>query len=310
MTTPVLIDTDPGCDDAIAVLLALEYDDLAIAGITTVHGNAKIEDTTRNARAVLELFDRSDVPVARGCGLPLLDPLETAEHIHGPGGIKGPLPDPTAATEPVESHAAQFIIETAREYDGELTLITIGRLTNVAIALSLEPALPELLDRLVVMGGAAFVPGNVTPLASANFYGDSHAAARVVRDMQPTVIPLDATESAALPVDWIDSIPKTDPRSEAIVEWLTYYAPENLERYGLEAAAMHDGLAITSLVADILSTEEYYAEVVTDGGTAHGALVCDARGDTGMEPNVTVATGSEVERFRELVMTTIDGVVS
>ncbi len=307
MTRPVIIDTDPGCDDALAITLALESDALEVAGLTTIFGNGTTAATTRNARAILELFDRTDVPIAMGCQQPLLCELETAEHIHGNNGIKGELPTPTPATEPVDTHAAQFIIEQAREHEGDLTLIAIGRLTNVALALALEPTLPDLLDEVVLMGGSAFVSGNVTPLASANFYGDPHAARRVVRDCSPHIVPIDVTQYATLPLDWIDALPQDHPIGGPVYEWATYYSPSVLERYGIETAAIHDALAIASLIDDrILQWKPYYVEVGSDSGLAQGALVVDGHGTTGKEPNANVALEAEYDRYREIVTETVD----
>lgn len=310
MTTPLLIDTDPGCDDAIAICLALQHPDLEVVGLTTVHGNAPTAATTRNARGILELFDRSDVTVAKGCDRPLLVPLDTAEEIHGEGGIRGALPDPSPATEPVDVHAAEYIVRTARECEGELTLAAIGRLTNVAVALALEPELPSLLDEVVILGGAAYVPGNITPTASANFYCDPHAARRVIRDTSPTVIGLDVTPQATLPADWIESIPRDGARGESIYEWFTYYSPTVLERYDIETAAIHDALAILSIVADVVDTEACFMEVVADAGPTQGALICDGRGTTGNPPNGSIALDADGDRFRELVMNLVDRTLS
>ena len=301
MSRPVLIDADPGCDDAVALLAALERAELEVVGLTTVHGNAPVEDTTRNARAILELIDRTDVPVASGADRPLNAPLETAEHIHGEGGIRGDLPEPGSATETVDAHAAQYIVERARAHEGDLTLAAIGPLTNVALALAIEPALPDLLDDLVVMGGAAFVSGNVTPLAEANFHSDPHAARRVVRDAAPTLVGLDVTRDATFPPERIDSLPRDDPLGRSIREWLTYYDDEYLERLGMESAAIHDALVIADLVDDVLETESYPMEVGTGADVARGALVCDEYGVTGASPNGTVAVEIDVERFRDLV---------
>lgn len=306
MTRPLLIDTDPGCDDAIAIHLALQHDALDVVGLTTVHGNAPTEATTRNARSILELLDRTEVPVARGAEEPLLVPLDTAEEIHGEGGIRGPLPAPTAATDPVGVHAAEYIVHTAREYDGELTLAAVGRLTNVALALALEPELPSLLDELVVLGGAAYVQGNITPTASANFYCDPHAARRVIRDTSPTVIGLDVTPQATLPGDWIESLPRDTPLGEALYQWFTYYSADVLQRYDIETAAIHDALAVLSLVDDVVDTVACYMEVVADAGPTQGALICDGRGTTGNPPNGAVALEADAGRFRELVMALVD----
>lgn len=305
--TNLLLDTDPGCDDAVALVFALEHPAIELVGVSSIFGNAEIADTTRNTRAVLELFDRQHVPVARGASKPLLTELDTAEHIHGEGGIKGPLPVPTTATEPVDIHAAEFIIKKAYEYEGELTLAAVGRMTNVALAMALEPELPELLDELLIMGGTVFENGNVTPLAGANLYGDPHASRRVVRDGNPTIVGLDVTQHSSLPAGWIESLPKDSQQAKALYEWVTYYSQEDLDRYGIETSAIHDALALAYLVEpDILQTETHYLEVGADEGLAQGALVCDTRGTTGKEPNGSVALGVDADRYRELVTKTLD----
>ena len=307
MSRPVLIDTDPGCDDAVAILTALERPDLEVVGLTTVHGNAPVGETTANARAILELVDRADVPIAKGTDRPLTVPLRTAEHIHGEGGIRGDVPTPTAASRPVDAHAAQFIVEQARAHEGGLTLAAIGPLTNVALAHAMEPDLPDLLDELVVMGGAAFVSGNVTPLAEANFHTDPHAAHRVVRDCSPTLVGLDVTANAAVPPAEVESLPRDDPLGRSIYEWLTYYGDDQLEQYGIESAAIHDALVIAALVDDgVLETERYPMEVGTDSEMARGALVCDRNGVRGETSNGAVALEADYERFREIVSASLE----
>ncbi|WP_049923551.1 nucleoside hydrolase [Halopiger djelfimassiliensis] len=310
MTRPVVIDTDPGCDDALALLLALERSELDLVGLTTSHGNTAVDATTTNARSILELTDRTDVPIAKGADRPLAVDLQTAEHIHGSDGIRGPLPEPTEATRPVDTHAATFIVEQARAHEGELTLAALAPLTNVALALALEPDLPELLDELVLMGGAAFSPGNVTQLAEANFHSDPHAAHRVVRDLDPTIVGLDVTKHATLPSEWVDSIPRDDPLGRSINEWLTYYSAEHLERYDIDSAPIHDALVIAALVDDVLETDPFYMEVGTDSDLAQGALVCDPNDVTGNEPNGTVAVDADYERYRDLFVETIDRFVA
>ena len=307
MSTPLLLDTDPGCDDALAIVFALEHADIDLVGLTSIFGNAPTADTTRNARSILELFDRTDVPVAAGADEPLLVDLDTAEHIHGHGGIKGDLPEPTTATEPVSVPAAQFIVDQAREHEGELTLAAVGRLTNVALALALEPDLPDLLDETLIMGGSAFEAGNVSPLASANFWGDPHAARRVVRDTDPTVVPLDATQHSGLPAAWIEGLARDAPRSGAVYEWATYYSQDDLDRYGIETAAIHDVMALAGLVDDdLLEMEAHFMEVGADDGLAQGALAVDVQGTRDEGPNGRVALGADADRYRELVTDTID----
>ncbi|NGM70201.1 nucleoside hydrolase [Natronolimnobius sp. AArcel1] len=302
MTRPVLIDTDPGCDDAVAILLALEHPALEVVGLTTAHGNAPVSETTANARGILEFVDRADVPIAVGADRPQNVSLETAEHIHGEGGIRGGVPEPTAATDPVDTHAAQFIVEQAHEHAGDLVLAAIAPLTNVALAHALEPDLPELLDELIIMGGAAFAQGNVTPLAEANFHSDPHAAHRVVGECEPTIVGLDVTANATFPPDRLEALSRDDPLGRSIAEWLTYYDDATLERYGIESAAIHDALVIAELIdEDVLETAEYPLTVGTDGDLARGALVPDARGSTDTPVNGTVALEADYDRFRTIL---------
>ncbi|RKD95791.1 nucleoside hydrolase [Halopiger aswanensis] len=308
-TRPVLIDTDPGCDDAVALLLALENAALEVVGLTTVHGNASVAETTANARGILELIDRTGVPIAAGADRPLNVPLETAEEIHGEGGIRGELPEPSPATQPADVHAAQFIVEQARAHDGDLALAAIGPLTNVALAHALEPDLPDLLDELIVMGGAAFAQGNVTPLAEANFHADPHAARRVVRDCEPTLVGLDVTTQATVPPDLLESLSESrdGPLAQSIDEWLTYYDTAHRDRYGIESAALHDALAVAGLIdGDLLETESSPLEVGADGDLARGALAVDSHGVTDAPPNGAVALEADYERFRELVVESLE----
>ncbi|WP_339102210.1 nucleoside hydrolase [Haloterrigena salinisoli] len=310
MSRPVLIDTDPGCDDAVALLAALEHASLEVVGLTTVHGNAPVDDTTRNARAILEAVDRTDVPVARGADRPLLVDLETSEEIHGEGGLRGDLPDPGPATEPVDGHAARHIVERARAHDGDLALAAIGPLTNVALAHAMEPELPELLDELVVMGGAAFASGNVTPLAEANFHTDPHAARRVVRDCEPTAVGLDVTTRAAVPPERVDGLTGDTALERSLHEWLTYYDADRLERYGIESAAIHDALVLAELIDDgVLETASYPMEVGADGDLARGALVVDENGVTGASATGEVALEADYERYREVVSESLERVL-
>lgn len=311
MARPLLIDADPGCDDALAILMALEAEGLDVVGLTSIFGNSTTENTTRNARAILELFERQDVPVARGCRDPFLVDLDTAEHIHGTGGISGDLPQPTAATAPVDAHAAQFIVDAAREHDGDLVLAPLGRLTNVALALAIEPDLPSMLADVWIMGGSVFTPGNMTPLASANFYGDPHAARKVIRAMEPTIVPLDVTEESTLPPEWIEAIPRESARGESVYQWTTYYPEEILDQYDIETGAIHDAMVIAGLIDDaVLETEPHYVQVGSDAGPAQGALVVDARGIQDEPPNAAVAFEVDADLYREVVIEAVDAALA
>jgi purine nucleosidase len=297
----LLIDTDPGCDDALAILFALASD-LDVVGLTTVAGNAPVEDTTRNALAILEFLDR-DVPVARGAHRPLVKRQDTAEFIHGEGGIKGELPDPSG--EAVGTPAAEFIVERARE-DGNLTVTAIGPPTNVALALAIDPDLPDYLDDLVVMGGAVYAPGNRTPAAEANFHADPDAASRLLQSADPTVVGLGVTARATLDPATLDL---SGPRGETVEKWLTYYPDHVRERYGLAHSPIHDAAVIAALTDDVLTLEERALEIDTSDGPCRGALVADEYGVTDEPENGRVATDIDEERFRDAFAAAIESVV-
>lgn len=294
----LLIDTDPGCDDALAILLALESD-LDVVGLTTVAGNAPVEDTTENALSILDFLD-SDLPVARGADRPFVKRQETAEFIHGEGGLHGDLPD--SARKPVNTAAAEFIVERARE-DGDLTIAAIGPLTNVALALAIEPDLPSYLDELVVMGGAVRAPGNRTPAAEANLHADPDAASRVLQSVHATFVGLGVTTRATIDPSTLDL---RGSRGETVEEWLTYYPEELKERYGLEHSPIHDAAVIAHLTADVLDVDRRALEVDTSEGPCRGALVADEYGVTGESKNGEVASGIDVERFREVLASGIE----
>jgi purine nucleosidase len=311
MSTPVLIDTDPGCDDALGILLALKNPSVDVVGLTTVHGNSSVNNTTRNARSILELFDRDDIPIAVGAETPFLVDLITAEHVHGEDGIKGDLPKPTNASEPIDVHAVQFIINKAKEHDGDLVLAALGPLTNVAMALALEPNLPSLLDELVIMGGAAFTRGNVSPLAEANFYSDPEAAHKVVTDADATVVSLDVTLQATLPSEWIKSLDVDNKISQTVHQWLDYYDPESLKKYDIETAAMHDALAIAGIINKELFAVEYYDMMVGNSSEIdRGVLVCESHSPETDSSGGAVVVEADIDQFRELVIQTVERTIS
>ena len=287
----LLIDTDPGCDDALAILLALESD-LDIVGLTTVAGNASVENTTRNTLSLLDFFD-SDLPVARGAERPLVKRQDTAEFIHGKGGLKGDLPAPSQKS--VDRSAAEFIVERARE-DGNLTIAAIGPLTNIALALGIEPNLPEYIDELLVMGGAVYAPGNRTPAAEANLHADPDAASRVLQSLSPTFVGLGITMRATIDPSELDL---TGPRGEVIEQWLNYYPEHVRERYGISHSPIHDAAVIAQRTDGVLTTEERPLEIDTSEGPCRGALVADEYGVTEKAENGWVATDIDIERFQE-----------
>ncbi|MFC7078666.1 nucleoside hydrolase [Haloarcula halophila] len=306
MSSPLLIDADPGCDDAVALCLAAADPAIELRAVTTTHGNSTVENTTRNARAIVELFDSGDVPVVAGAAHPLLVARSTAEHIHGSGGIRGDLPAVSGSPATVETHAAQFIVEQARAHEGDLSIVAVGPLTNIALAVAIEPALPELLDELVVMGGTVAAHGNVTPLAEANFHSDPHAARKVIEECAPTVVGLDATLQATLSPAWIEAIDRETRRGRLLAEWLTYYDEEALARYDLESAPIHDAAVVAHLLDDqLLTIKDCHMAVGTNSSIEHGALACDLHGISEEAANGRVALDADTDRFRDRLTGTL-----
>ena len=305
MTTPVLIDTDPGNDDAVLLALAAAAEEIEIEGVTTVAGNVGLEDTTRNARAVLDWFGESDVPVAPGAAAPLVRELDDAAHVHGYGGLHGHPPEASTAT--ISTAGANAIVEHARADPGELTLLAVGPLTNVALALALDPELPDLLDDLYVMGGAAFVPGNASPSAEYNFYADPEAARRVVREADPKVVGLDATNGATVPEETVRTWASRAEPFRTMASWLAYAPPEEVDDALAEPGRMrsHDAVVGAELLADVVTFEPYPAEVETCG-SSRGNLIADGRERSEAAPNAEVAVDIDTAQFRETLLETLE----
>ncbi|GAA0306330.1 nucleoside hydrolase [Halarchaeum salinum] len=297
MARKVLFDTDPGCDDAVMLAAALGHAAIDVVGVTTVCGNTTVENTTHNARAILELGGY-DVPVARGCARPLVDELATAEWIHGGGGIRGDLPYPSGNIG--DEHAADVIVRQAREHGDDLTIAAVGPLTNLALALAKEPTLPEIVDDIYVMGGAALAGGNVTPVAEANFHNDPAAASRVVQDAHPRMVGLDVTNDATIPFERIESYEERGGVFETIAAWLRY--PADAIDVDETGPSIHDAAVLADLVdPDTLDFADYYCEIDTSGGPSHGSVVCDQHGVYDEAPNTAVALDIDDARYREVV---------
>lgn len=298
MPTRVHLDVDPGNDDAVMIAMAIGHPSLEVAGISTVGGNSTVNNTTRNALAILERFDRTDIPVARGASEPIVGTFDTAESIHGENGIRGNLTEPS--TEAIDIHGAEFIVQQAREYGDDITIVAVGPMTNIGIALVLEPSLPELVNDIYLMGGAAMVSGNKTPMAEANFHNDVVAAQRVVQSGQPAIVGLDATHDATVPLDMIGEYSAMQYPLDIIGPWLDY--PDDIKQFGEgEGPAIHDAAVVAHLVdQEVLTFEPYHVEVDTTSGPSRGAVVCDERSITDQEPNATVAVDTDTERFRSV----------
>ena len=226
MVTPILLDCDPGHDDAIAILLALASPEVELLGITTVHGNQTLEKTTRNALRVLELAGRTDVPVARGADAPLVRELTVADHVHGDSGLDGPeLPEPT--TRPIDQGAVSFLAE---QLSPGVVLVPTGSLTNVAQLLTEHPEVRP--ERIVLMGGAIGL-GNITPAAEFNIWADPEAAAVVFESgIDITMVGLDVTHEAIVGPERVERFRGMGRVGKIVAEWLDFYSGYHRKTYG------------------------------------------------------------------------------
>ena len=288
MAQKIIIDTDPGQDDAVAILLALASPELEVLGITAVAGNVPLSLTEANARRILELTGRTDVPVFAGCDTPLGRQLVTAEHVHGQSGLDGiELPLPTMPLQ--RQHAVDFIIDTLRrEPEGSVTLVPIGPLTNVATALQRAPDIAPRIARIVLMGGAYFEVGNITPAAEFNIYVDPEAARIVFRSGVPiTVLPLDATHQALTSQEWITQMREMPNRcGPAVASWTDFFERYDKEKYGNKGAPLHDPCAVAWLLRpELFDGRQINVEIETQGEFTTGMTVADWWGVTDRPTN-------------------------
>jgi inosine-uridine nucleoside N-ribohydrolase len=250
VSTPIVIDCDPGHDDAIAILLALASPEVELRGITTVAGNQTLDKTTRNALKVLELAGRTDVPVAAGADAPLRRALRVAANVHGETGLDGPdLPEPT--TQIVDAHAADFLAELI---EPGVVLVPVGPLTNVALLLQRHPDVRDRLERIVWMGGA-IAEGNVTPAAEFNAFVDPEAAAIVFGSGIPvTMIGLDVTHMALFTREHADRLRDAGAAGRAVAELSDFFQRFHESRYGFDGSPIHDALAVAHVIDPTLVT--------------------------------------------------------
>ena len=278
MSRRLIIDTDPGIDDAMAIAAACAAPELDLVALTTVFGNHRIDVTTGNAQRVLDYLGHADIPVLQGASLPLLRPLsEPATFVHGDDGLGDlDLPSPSVPHRDDRS-AAHHIVEAALDAPGSLTVAAIGPLTNLALALRLEPRLVDAIDHLVVMGGAVFVPGNVTPCAEANIWNDPEAAEIVFGSGLPiTMIGLDVTHQILASDGWLDRLAKCEtPAAQLVCRTAPTYLRFHQEVDGTRGMYCHDVATIAYLLRpDLFETRPMPVRVVCDGFAA-GATMAD-----------------------------------
>lgn len=303
MSRRLIIDTDPGQDDAVAIMLALASPELEVVGLTAVAGNVPLERTEYNARAIREAAGRLDVPVIPGASQPLNRPLVTAEYVHGPTGLDGAdLPPPTVPAH--ESNAAQFIVDQAMAVP-DLTLAALGPLTNIALALQTAPAIRGRLREIVLMGGGFSEGGNVTPAAEFNVYVDPEAADQVFSSGIPiTVLPLDVTHQVLASRERVDRFRALGTRcGVAVAGMLEFFDRYDSEKYGTDGAPLHDPCVIGFLLDPTLfSGRLCNVEIETVSPLTRGMTVVDWWNVTGREPNVRFMRSVDADRLFDLMV--------
>ncbi|MEP9374303.1 nucleoside hydrolase [Mesorhizobium sp. KR1-2] len=303
-TQKIIIDTDPGQDDAVAILLALASPELEILGITAVAGNVPLHLTTKNALKVCELAGKTDTKVYAGAIRPVVRPLVTAEHVHGKTGLDGPdLPEPTMKLQ--EQHAVDFIVETLmKEEAGTVTLCPLGPLTNIALALVREPQIAKRIKQIVLMGGGFFEGGNVTPVGEFNIYVDPHAADVVFRSGVPIVMmPLDVTHKALTTAKRVARFRAMGTRvGTATAELLDFFERYDEEKYGTDGGPLHDPCVIAYLLKpELFKGRNCNVEVEIGSELTMGMTVIDWWGVTARGKNAMVMRDIDHEGFFDLL---------
>lgn len=302
MTRKIIIDTDPGQDDAVAILLALASPELDVLGITVVAGNVPLPLTELNTRKIVELAGRPDIPIFAGCAEPTDRILVTAEHVHGRTGLDGPtLPDPQAQLQ--SAHAVDFIIETLRSTP-DVTLCPLGPLTNIATTLKRAPDIAQNIREIVLMGGGYFEGGNITPAAEFNIYVDPTAADIVFRSGVPiTVLPLDVTHQALVTPPRLEAFRALPNRAgPAIAELTDFFERYDKEKYGSEGAPLHDPTVIAYLLDPTLFESRHInVTIETQSDLTLGATVADWWRVTDRVRNATWVRNINADGFFKLL---------
>jgi inosine-uridine nucleoside N-ribohydrolase len=297
---PLIIDCDPGHDDAIAVLLALASPELEVLGITTTYGNQTLDKTTANAIRVLELVERGDVAVAAGADRPLERALAVAAHVHGESGLDGPaLPAPSRR--PIGQPAVDFMVEQLVSSPRPVTIVPLGPLTNVARLL--EHGAAENVDRIVLMGGS-IAEGNMTPAAEFNVWADPEAAQRVFHSgLDVTMIGLDVTHRALVTADVEERLRQTGSIGVFVAELVDFFTVYHRETYGWDGAPIHDAVAVAHVLRPgIVETRRRNVEVELESELCRGRTVVDLWNRTDRPPNADVAVGLDEQAFFDLLV--------
>ena len=300
---PIILDCDPGHDDAIAILLAVASPELELVGVTTVSGNQTLDKTTRNALRVLELAGRGDIPVYAGADRPFVRERDVAAHVHGESGLDGPdLPEPSSP--PQDQHAVDFIADQLRARDGKLTVVPTGPLTNIGLLFALHPDVPRP-ERIVLMGGA-IGEGNRTPAAEFNIWADPEAAQRVfAAGLDTTMIGLDVTHRALITDEHTERLRASGRVGSAVAQLMDFYARFHKARYpDLDGSPMHDPVCIAHLIRPgLMTVRDAFIDVDCSTGPSWGRTNVDWRGREHFgAPNAKVGLDIDGAAFAELVV--------
>jgi inosine-uridine nucleoside N-ribohydrolase len=299
---PVILDVDPGHDDAVAIMLACGHPDLDLLAVTTVAGNVSLDKTTRNALRVLSLIGCDDVPVGRGASGPLERPLYTAEDIHGESGLDGPEEIPDAGFGPDERDAVALLSDTIRASSEPVTLIPLGPLTNIALLLREHRDLRDHIAGISLMGGSMGL-GNTTPAAEFNIYVDPEAAREVFESGLPiTMVGLDVTHQAGAGPEERERLRATGRVGGVVAGFLDFFASTYERSFGFDSPPLHDPVAVAAVVEPaLLETRPMRVDVECESDLTRGETVCDFHGVTGKRPNAEVGVELDREGFFELL---------
>jgi inosine-uridine nucleoside N-ribohydrolase len=302
VSLPVLVDCDPGHDDAIALLLALASPEVELLGVTTVAGNQTLEKTTANALKVLEFVGRGDVPLAAGAARPLVREPFVAAYVHGESGLEGPVLPPPEGT-PLEEHAVDFLAARILGSDRPVTLVPTGPLTNVALLLARYPEAAARLERVVLMGGA-IAEGNVTPAAEFNIWADPEAAARVFASgLDVTMIGLDVTHKALMTSAHADLLRGAGRTGRMVAELFDFFHRFHAATYDFDGSPIHDAVAVAHVFGPgLVETAERHVAVECGSELCRGRTVVDLWRRTDNEPNAHVAVDIDADAFIELLL--------
>ncbi|QQQ75340.1 nucleoside hydrolase [Saccharothrix sp. 6-C] len=301
MTTPLIIDTDPGVDDAFALALAAASPEVDLIGVTTVFGNVSLENTTRNALRLLALLGRDDVPVGVGASRPLVHPHPHLSSAHGADGLSGyadTLPRPTRGPDPRD--AVTLLRDLLDQADRPVTIVPIGPLTNIALLLAAHPGLKPKIGRLVVMGGGVN-GGNITATAEFNVWSDPEAARRVLveEDVPTTLVPMDLTRRCAVSSQWLTDLAGTSPVARALVDLTPDYLATYRRFLGWDGMAVHDAVAVAEAVRPgLLGGTPFPVDVDCSYGPNRGALVVDRRREVDAPKTLDITMEADLDGLR------------